>query len=113
MYWDMNIPTEYYEEEFIEFENYMEFTLKNKPCTIEEPYTNGDFYLKEFQNYENYRDMESKKIRKEIKRKPQAMKTKLKKSQKAAAKKKENIAKKQAKKIKEPLVIQEDNVSVM
>ena len=66
-YWDMNIPTEYYEEEFLEFENYLEFTLKKKAWNIEEPNANADFYLEQFAKYEKYRDKENKKLIRKIK----------------------------------------------
>ena len=53
-YWDMNIPTEYYEEEFLEFEKYMQFTGNQKHSSKENPHANSDYYLEKFKSYEKF-----------------------------------------------------------
>ena len=52
LYWDMNIPTEYYEEKFIEFENYLTFTMQRRPEAFQSLNVNDDFYLDQFRKFE-------------------------------------------------------------
>ena len=47
-YWDMNIPTEYYEDEFLDFEDYMNFTGNIRPSTKEAPHANSDYCLEKY-----------------------------------------------------------------
>ena len=39
----MNIPTQFYEEEFIEFEKMMDFKGDTKKATPEEPHANSEY----------------------------------------------------------------------
>ena len=64
IYWDMNIPTEFYEEEFIEFEKYMEFTGNIRMSTAENPHATSTYHLAMFRNYEKFLKKENKKISK-------------------------------------------------
>ena len=69
-YWDMNIPTEFYEEEFLEFEKYMHFTGNIKKSTKENPYANYEYYLERFKNYEKFMKKENTmQIRRQDKKK--------------------------------------------
>ena len=61
IFWDMNIPTEYYEEEFIEFEKYLEFTNVKKEANCQDPQANADYYLQQFQIFEKFRKAEQLK----------------------------------------------------
>ena len=76
IYWDMNIPTEYYEDEFLEFENYLDFTLKRRPDCFQSKELNGDFYLAEFRKFENYQNKESSKLRKKLRKQKEKAKAK-------------------------------------
>ena len=58
----MNIPTEFYEEEFIEFENYMDFTGNKMIATPENPHANSNYYLQMYKKYEKFVQVENKKI---------------------------------------------------
>ena len=55
IYWDASIPMEYYEEDFIEFEDYLIATGQSKKSTKHDLYANSDFYLDLFKAYENDR----------------------------------------------------------
>ena len=51
-YWDMRIPTEYYQQEFIHFENLMEVLGDTKQSTAENLHAGGDHMLEMFKYYE-------------------------------------------------------------
>ena len=61
-YWDMNIPTEYYEDEFLDFEDYMNFTGNIRPSTKEAPHANSKYCLEKYKNYEKFMRQENKKL---------------------------------------------------
>ena len=64
-YWDMNIPTQFYEEEFLAFENYMHFTGNTRSPTTKNPHANSEYHLEMFKKYEKFVQKENKKIFKE------------------------------------------------
>ena len=45
IYWDMNIPTQFYEEEYIEFEKYLEFTKLTDIAPTDNPHGKSEFCL--------------------------------------------------------------------
>ena len=55
IYWDMNIPTQYYEEDYLEFEKYLEFTGLKKESTPENPHATSEFCLERFALFEKFR----------------------------------------------------------
>ena len=61
-YWDMNIPTEFYEEEFIDFENYMHFTGNLMESTRASPHANSEYHLEMYKKYQKFVQKENKKI---------------------------------------------------
>ena len=60
-FWDMNIPTEYYEEEFIEFEKYLNCTGSIRVATKESPHANSEYQLKRYKKYEKWMKKQNKK----------------------------------------------------
>ena len=64
IYWDMNIPTQFYEEEYLEFKRYLEFTQVKKLSTDENPHANSEYYLQQFEMYEKFCKAEDKKLKK-------------------------------------------------
>ena len=48
----MNIPTEYYEEELIEFEKYLEVIGEKVVTTADNIHANSDYYLERFRKFE-------------------------------------------------------------
>ena len=58
----MDIPTQFYEEEFIELENYMQFTGNVRVATAENPHANSNYYLQMYEKYEKSVQKENKKI---------------------------------------------------
>ena len=75
-YWDMNIPTQFYEEDFIEFERYMTFIGNTKIATKENPHANSEYYLEKYKSYEKFMKRDNKNIRSQkiIQREESAMK---------------------------------------
>ena len=63
IYWDMNIPTQFYEQEYLEFEKYLEFTHVQNLNSPEEPHGNSEYYLEQFAMYEKFRKAEEIKCR--------------------------------------------------
>ena len=59
-YWDMSIPTEYYESEFIEFEEFMEVVGLKKESSATKPHATGDHMLEMFHFYKMVKKNESK-----------------------------------------------------
>ena len=55
IYWDASIPMEYYEDDFIEFEDYLIVTGQRKQSTADDLYANSDLYLDLFKAYEKDR----------------------------------------------------------
>ena len=55
IFWDMRIPTQFYEEDFIEFEKYMEMTGLQKLSTPQEPHASSEFCLRNFELFEKFR----------------------------------------------------------
>ena len=58
----MNIPTEFYEEEFLDFENYMHFTGNMIECTKESPHANSEYHLEMYKKYQKFVQKENKKL---------------------------------------------------
>ena len=58
----MNIPTEFYEEEYLEFEDYMKLTGNIRRSTKESPYENSEYTLQMFSKYEKFVQKENKKL---------------------------------------------------
>ena len=54
----MSIPTEYYEPEFIEFEEFMNVLGNTKESTSQNPHATGDYMLEMFKYFEFFRDSE-------------------------------------------------------
>ena len=70
----MTIPTEYYESDFIEFEEFMEVLGNTQKSTTENPHAGPDYMLLMFRCYEEFRksenkDMKLEQIKKERKQK--------------------------------------------
>ena len=63
VYWDMNIPTEYYQSEFIEFEEFMQVLGNTKQSSREKPHAGADHMLLMFRCYEEFQRSENKKIK--------------------------------------------------
>ena len=59
----MSIPTQFYEQDFIDFEDYMKITGDKKESTKEEPHANSEYVLKRFEEFENWRKRETKKMK--------------------------------------------------
>ena len=62
-YWDMSIPTEYYELDFIEFEEFMKVIGNMKKSTVDNPHAAGDYMLLMFRCYEDFRKSENKQMK--------------------------------------------------
>ena len=54
IYWDAAIPMEYYEDEFIEFEEYLMQTGQKKLPTADNSHANSEYYLDKFAQYEKW-----------------------------------------------------------
>ena len=67
----MNIPTEYYEEDFLEFENYINLTTNLRPSSKQNPHEKSDYYLEKYKQYEKFMKKENQKL---FKRKKNAQK---------------------------------------
>ena len=67
-YWDMTIPTEYYQDEFLQFERFLKFAMKRRPRSFEDVDVSADFYLDEFKRYEKDQKKENKKIYREMRK---------------------------------------------
>ena len=61
-YWDMQISTEFYEEEFIEFEDFLEQTMKMKESSDENPHGKSEFSLREYEKFQKFVKGQNKKI---------------------------------------------------
>ena len=61
IYWDSNIPMEYYEQDFLEFEEYALATGKTIRSSNDNPHANGNFMLANFAKYEKFWKRESRK----------------------------------------------------
>ena len=90
-YWDMNIPTEFYEEEFLEFEDYMHLMGNIKETSKESPHANSEYHLEMFKKYEKFVQKENKKLMK--KQREQTEKSKSNDSQLASSKSRQRIVK--------------------
>ena len=67
----MNIPAEFYEEEFIEFEDFMDKNGYAPISTSESPHAKSTYYLEKYKDYEKALKKENKKIlKKKEKKKP-------------------------------------------
>ena len=58
IYWDADIPMEYYEENFLEFEEYMEVTGQRKEATADDPHANSTYVLQKFKKFEKFQKKE-------------------------------------------------------
>ena len=58
---DGNIPAEYFEEEFLLFEEYMYTTGNTVPTTSDRPHANADFMLEKFKDFETFMKRESRR----------------------------------------------------
>ena len=56
---------QYYEDEFNDFEDYLQFTGQQVQSTRENPHANSDYVLERYANFENWRKEESRKLRKQ------------------------------------------------
>ena len=56
----MTIPTEYYEEEFIDFENYLNVTGDIKKGSKENIHANCEYQLEKYKTYEKFLKNESR-----------------------------------------------------
>ena len=65
----MNIPTEYYEEEYLEFEKYLEFTGKKPSNKKELDMETADFYLEQFRKYELFSKFHDKMVQRRLPKK--------------------------------------------
>ena len=68
IFWDMNIPTEYYKEDFIDFENYLQETGQNVESSSSNPHANSDYHLEKYASYEKWRKRENLKLIRKQKR---------------------------------------------
>ena len=67
VYWDMNIPTEYYEQEFLDFENDNKFTELYKPARFDHLHGESEFRLHLFKKFEQFQQNEDKMLRRQLK----------------------------------------------
>ena len=56
----MSIPTEYYEPDFIDFEEFMNVLGNTKESMSDNPHASGDYMLEMFKCYEFFRKNEEK-----------------------------------------------------
>ena len=61
----MNIPTQYYEEDFLQFEEYLEKIGDTKIATPDNIHANSEYTLRRYAHYEKYRRREDKKLRRQ------------------------------------------------
>ena len=61
IYWDAEIPMEYYEQGFLEFEEYLDVTGGNIKSTPENPHAKSQYAMKRFRGYERFLKKQSKK----------------------------------------------------
>ena len=66
-YWDMHIPTEFYDEEFIEFENYLQTTGQINESSTEKPHSQSEYSLKEYAKFRKYVMMENRRLFRKLK----------------------------------------------
>ena len=66
IYWDMNIPTQFYKEEYLEFEKYLEFTKISNIPFPDNPHGKSEFCLQQFEMFEKFRRSEEAKYRKKM-----------------------------------------------
>ena len=64
----MRIPTEYYEEDFLKFEDYLEQIGDKKVPTLLNPHANSQYALKRYAHYEKYRRRQDRKLRRQQRR---------------------------------------------
>ena len=62
IYWGMNIPTEFYEDDFLEFERNMFLAGDKKEATVAKPHANSEYTLAMFKLFENRMRKKNKKI---------------------------------------------------
>ena len=70
IYWDMNIPTQFYEEEYLEFERYLDFTQVKTISSADNPHGKSEYYLQQFEMYEKFHKAEEKKQKKKLAKNP-------------------------------------------
>ena len=61
IYWDASIPMEYYEDEFLEFEEYLLITDDRVQSTSDNPHAKSDYFLDRFAKYEKWQKSEDRK----------------------------------------------------
>ena len=61
IYWDASIPMEYYEQEFLDFEDYAVMVGKTIQSSAQNPSANSDFMLHNSAKYEKFWKKESRK----------------------------------------------------
>ena len=66
IYWDARIPMEYYEEEFIEFEDYLLLTDQRVHSTSDNPHAKSDYFLDRFAKYEKWQKAEDRKEQRKL-----------------------------------------------
>ena len=58
----MDILTEYYEEDFLDFEVYLQETGQNIESSATQPHANSDYHLAKYHSYEKWRKKEDLKL---------------------------------------------------
>ena len=53
LFWDMNIPTQYYEEEFLDFERNLEIKPFEQVHNSNNPHAIGDYILEKYEKQQN------------------------------------------------------------
>ena len=61
----MNIPTQFYEQDFLDFEKYLQLTQVHKIAS-DNPHANSEFCLQQFAMYEKFRKAEEVKYRRRM-----------------------------------------------
>ena len=62
----MNISTQFYEEEYLEFEKYLEFTQVKKNLSPDNLHATSELYLQKFEMFEKFRKAEDRKMRRKM-----------------------------------------------
>ena len=73
LFWDMEIPTQFYEDDFIEFENYLQMKGDVAPQCNEDPFAASKYVLKEYEKFEKFWHAENKKIWRQKKRRQEKL----------------------------------------
>ena len=61
IYWDLEMPMEYYEESFLDFEDYLNVTGQMKKASADDPHANSKYVLESFRKYEKFQKHEDRK----------------------------------------------------